>query len=128
MPLAETSSRIGLIGCGGRGTGAAENALRADKNCKLVALGDAFPDRIERSLGVLEKSMGDKLFAEKINVPAERKFSGFDAYKHVSTRWTWCCSARRRAFGRRICRRPSRPASTFFAKSPWLWMALECCP
>jgi predicted dehydrogenase len=71
--------RIGLIGCGGRGTGAAENALRADANCKLVALGDAFPDRIERCLGVL----GDRSLADKVDVPAERRFTGFDAYKQV---------------------------------------------
>jgi myo-inositol 2-dehydrogenase / D-chiro-inositol 1-dehydrogenase len=75
--------RIGLIGCGGRGSGAAENAVRADKNCKLVALGDAFPDRIEKCLGVLGKSMGDRLYAEKIDVPPEQRFAGFDAYKHV---------------------------------------------
>jgi myo-inositol 2-dehydrogenase / D-chiro-inositol 1-dehydrogenase len=75
--------RIGLVGCGGRGTGAAENAVRADRNCKLVALGDAFPDRIEKCLSVLGKSMGDQLFAEKVAVPAERRFSGFDAYKQV---------------------------------------------
>ena len=39
--------RVGLIGCGGRGTGAASQALNADKNVKLVAMGDAFPDRLE---------------------------------------------------------------------------------
>ena len=39
--------RIGLIGCGGRGTGAAVNALGADKNCKLVAMADAFSDRLQ---------------------------------------------------------------------------------
>jgi myo-inositol 2-dehydrogenase/D-chiro-inositol 1-dehydrogenase len=75
--------RIGLVGCGGRGTGAAENAVRADKNCKLVALGDAFPDKIEKCVGVLRRSLGDGLFAEKVDVPAERRFSGFDAYKQV---------------------------------------------
>ena len=40
--------RIGLVGCGGRGTGAAENALGADKNCKLVAMADAFSDRLKQ--------------------------------------------------------------------------------
>ncbi len=75
--------RIGLIGCGGRGTGAAENAVRADKNCKLVALADAFPDRIEKCMGDLRRSLGDEVFAEKVDVPAERRFTGFDAYKQA---------------------------------------------
>ena len=47
--------RIGLIGCGGRGTGAASQALRADKNVKLTAMGDAFADRIQTSLDRLKK-------------------------------------------------------------------------
>ena len=57
--------RIGLIGCGGRGTGAASQALRADKNVKLTAMGDAFADRIQTSLDRLKK-MDD--IASKINV------------------------------------------------------------
>src|SRR5260221_175547 len=68
--------RIGLIGCGSRGSGAAVQAVRADKNCKLVALGDAFADKAEDCLGVLKASMGDSLFAEKVDVPPERRFSG----------------------------------------------------
>src|SRR6516165_9148359 len=47
--------RVGLIGCGGRGTGAAAQALSADKEAKLVAMGDAFADRIEQSLTTLRK-------------------------------------------------------------------------
>ena len=39
--------KIGLVGCGGRGTGAASNALTADKNCVLTAVGDAFPEQAE---------------------------------------------------------------------------------
>ncbi|HEY7158006.1 MAG TPA: twin-arginine translocation signal domain-containing protein, partial [Gemmataceae bacterium] len=42
--------RVGLIGCGSRGTGAAEQALNADKNVKLVAMGDVFEDRLQLSL------------------------------------------------------------------------------
>src|SRR5205085_2491292 len=45
--------RVGLIGCGSRGTGAAVQALRADKNVKLVAMGDAFEDRLKESLAFL---------------------------------------------------------------------------
>lgn len=75
--------RIGLIGCGGRGRGAADNALKADRNVKLVALGDAFPDKIDGAVAELKRSLGEKLFAEKVDVPPERRFTGFDAYKHV---------------------------------------------
>src|SRR5437763_581065 len=64
--------KIGLIGCGGRGTGAAENAVRADKNCRLVALGDAFPDKVEKCIGNLRHSLGDGSFGDKVDVPPER--------------------------------------------------------
>jgi len=47
--------RIGLIGCGGRGTGAAAQALAADPSVKLVAMADAFGDRLQSSLGTLKK-------------------------------------------------------------------------
>jgi predicted dehydrogenase len=72
--------KIGLIGCGGRGTGAASQALSADPNVKLVALGDAFPDRLQASLKELQS---DETLAKKIEVPAEQCFVGFDAYKQV---------------------------------------------
>ncbi len=72
--------RVGLIGCGGRGTGAAGQALKADKAVKLVAMGDAFADRIEQSLATLQK---DGEIAGKLDVAPERRFAGFDAYKHV---------------------------------------------
>src|SRR5881394_4672504 len=68
--------KVGLIGCGGRGTGAAEQALNADPNVKLVAMGDAFPDRLQSSLKVLKKS-----HPEKVDVKEENCFVGFDAYK-----------------------------------------------
>ncbi len=72
--------RIGLIGCGGRGTGAATQALRADPNVKLVALGDAFPDRVQQCLNSLkdQKDIGDK-----VAVTPDHCFSGFDAFKNV---------------------------------------------
>src|SRR5206468_684258 len=50
--------RVGLIGCGNRGTGAAEQALSADPNVKLVAMGDAFPERIDRCLQTLRRGLG----------------------------------------------------------------------
>jgi predicted dehydrogenase len=72
--------RVGLIGCGGRGTGAASQALQADKNVKLVAMGDAFEDRLQTSLQSLSKI---EAVAGKIDVPVERQFVGFDAYEKV---------------------------------------------
>jgi predicted dehydrogenase len=72
--------RVGLIGCGGRGRGAAVQALKADPNVKLTAMGDAFADRLESSLESLQKN--DEV-AAKIDVPRERRFVGFDAYKQV---------------------------------------------
>jgi predicted dehydrogenase len=72
--------RIGLIGCGGRGTGAAGQALHADKNVKLVAMADAFADRLQKSLATIE---ADPALASKIDVPEERRFVGFNAYKDL---------------------------------------------
>jgi predicted dehydrogenase len=77
---ASNALRIGLIGCGGRGTGAAADALRADKTVKLVAMGDAFEDHLQSSLTTLRK---DEEIAGRIDVPRERCFVGFDAYKQV---------------------------------------------
>ncbi len=74
--------RVGLVGCGGRGTGAAQQALHADKNVKLVAMGDAFGDRIERCLAQMKRDLNKEVEA-KIDVPPDRRFTGFDAYKHV---------------------------------------------
>src|SRR5207302_2035058 len=69
--------KVGLVGCGGRGTGAAGQALNADSHAKLWAMADAFPDRIEKSLRELQPE------AAKVDVPPERRFAGFDAYKQV---------------------------------------------
>jgi predicted dehydrogenase len=70
--------RIGLVGCGRRGTGAAEQALKADPNVQLVALADMFEDRLKDSLNRLKE---DKALAAKIAVKPECCFTGFDAYK-----------------------------------------------
>jgi len=72
--------RVGLIGCGSRGSGAASQALMADSQVKLTAMGDAFGDRLEASLDNLKNIDG---LAAKIDVPPERRFVGFDAYKQV---------------------------------------------
>lgn len=72
--------KVGLIGCGGRGSGAAAQALRADRNVTLWAMGDAFADRIESSLAALKEELGS---SAPIDVTPERKFAGFDAYQQV---------------------------------------------
>jgi predicted dehydrogenase len=72
--------KVGLIGCGGRGSGAASQALKADSKVKLWAMGDAFQDRLELSLNSLQKIED---VAPKLDVAKERRFAGFDAYKHV---------------------------------------------
>src|SRR5436305_324666 len=72
--------RVGLVGCGGRGTGAAAQALNADKNVKLVAMGDLFPDRLKQSLETLRR---DEHIAPKIDVKPDHEYSGFEAYKGV---------------------------------------------
>lgn len=72
--------RIGFIGCGGRGTGAAAQALKADSNVELWAMGDAFPEPIERSLAAVKNAVKDD---KKFNVTSERKFVGIDAYEKV---------------------------------------------
>ncbi len=68
--------QVVLVGCGGRGTGAAADALSADKGLKLVALADVFEDRLRGSYGNLKQQ-----FRDQVDVPAERKFVGFDAYQ-----------------------------------------------
>ncbi len=71
--------KIGLVGCGGRGTGAAEQALSADSGIRLVAMADAFEDRLESSLGTLKRSG----VADRVEVAEDARFAGFDGYKKV---------------------------------------------
>ncbi len=70
--------KIALVGCGGRGTGAAVQALSADDNVELVAMADAFEDRLKSSLMNISKEMGE---TKKVNVKDENQFVGFDAAK-----------------------------------------------
>jgi len=72
------SIRLGLVGCGGRGTGAANDSVRSSKGVELVAMGDLFQDRMEESKKELKKRLG-----ESFQVDAERTFLGFDAYEKV---------------------------------------------
>ncbi len=70
--------RVGVIGCGGRGTGAAVNAVEAAEGVEIVAMGDLFEDRLDES----RRQLADHLGAS-FDVPDERAFTGFDNYKHV---------------------------------------------
>jgi predicted dehydrogenase len=74
----DNTIRLALIGCGGRGSGAVANALSVPDGgpVKLYAMADLFGNRLERSHKALTKQFGDK-----IDVPADRQFLGFDAYK-----------------------------------------------
>lgn len=79
--------KVALIGCGGRGTGAAMQALSTKENVKLVAMADAFRDQLDncyRSLtadDISDWSGGEGNLKHRIEVPEEHKFTGFDAYK-----------------------------------------------
>ena len=70
--------RVGMIGCGGRNTGAAAQALSADKGARLVAMCDIFMDRVKSKRQTLQ---GQK--ADQVVVDDDHCFAGFDGYKHV---------------------------------------------
>ena len=75
----DSTVQVALVGCGGRGTGAASNALSVKSGpIKLVAMADVFQDRLENSIGNLNKS-----HEKQVDVPNDRKFIGFDAYKEA---------------------------------------------
>jgi predicted dehydrogenase len=70
--------KVGLIGCGGRGTGAADQSMRSASGMKLYAMGDMFQDHIDNAKSNLQRKGG-----EKFDVASDRCFVGFDAYKGV---------------------------------------------
>jgi predicted dehydrogenase len=78
---ANDTIKIALIGCGGRGTGAASQALSTKQNIKLVAMADAFRDNLDNCYKSLQNEAAENGFKNKIDVPEENKFSGFDGYK-----------------------------------------------
>ena len=73
--------KIALIGCGGRGTGAAVQALSTKQNVQLVAMADAFRDRLDTSYQHILEEMAET--KTRVNVKDEHKFTGFDAYKNA---------------------------------------------
>jgi predicted dehydrogenase len=68
--------KVALIGAGGRGTGAAANILGTKANVRLVAMADAFGERLDHSLKALKK-----MFPDRVDVPEERKFTDMDGYQ-----------------------------------------------
>ncbi|WP_437188222.1 Gfo/Idh/MocA family protein [Planctomicrobium sp. SH668] len=74
--------KIGLVGCGGRGSGAAAQALQTSGKTKLIAMGDMFKDHLDNSLRQIQAEVSGKPDVE-IDVEEARKFVGFDAYKQV---------------------------------------------
>src|SRR5437763_15264116 len=74
--------KAGLVGCGGRGTEAAQQLLHGNENVELVAMGDIFEDHLEASLNEIRASKYAGV-AEKVKVDPEHHFVGFDAYKKV---------------------------------------------
>lgn len=74
----DNTLKVGLIGCGGRGTGAAVQALKADPDAILTCMADIFPDYLEESLNSLYKAN-----PTQVKVDKEHQFIGFDAYKKV---------------------------------------------
>lgn len=79
--------KVALIGCGGRGTGAAMQALLSKQNVKLVAMADAFQDRLDKCYKTITSDDNEDWsgakgnIKDKIDVPAERRFVGFDGYQ-----------------------------------------------
>jgi len=71
--------RVGLIGCGGRGTGAAIDCINSSSSIVITAIGDLFQDRLKSSL----KRLTEELNTENLAIAPERCFSGFDAFKKV---------------------------------------------
>jgi predicted dehydrogenase len=69
---------VALIGCGGRGSGAAINAMKGDPNNRLTVMCDLFPDRLNQSKQGLQRQLG-----QQFRVTDETSFSGFDGYKRV---------------------------------------------
>jgi len=70
--------KVGLVGCGGRGTGAANQALHADQNVVLTAMADVFESQLQGSLRALKGEVGDK-----VKVDPDHCFIGLDAYQKV---------------------------------------------
>src|SRR5262245_243938 len=73
--------KVGLVGCGGRGTGAALQALSTSGSVKLVAMCDAFPWKVEECYGHLARDLSDR--PDRLAVDPDHRFVGLDGYRKV---------------------------------------------
>lgn len=81
---ADDTIKVALIGCGGRGTGAAQQALSTKQNVKIVAMADAYRDRVDSAhKALMERGAKAADGSAKVDVPEDRMFVGFDAYKQA---------------------------------------------
>lgn len=82
---ASDTIKIVLVGCGGRGTGAATQALMSKQNVQLIAMADAFRDNLDKChknlVDEITNNLGADAAKKMIQVPEENKFTGFDAYR-----------------------------------------------
>jgi predicted dehydrogenase len=79
----EDTIKIAVVGCGGRGTGAAMQALSSKQNVKIVAMADAFKDNLDNCHKSLTNEINNSIgeLAKRLDVPEERRFTGFDGYQ-----------------------------------------------
>jgi predicted dehydrogenase len=75
--------KVGMIGCGGRNTGAGYQAMRADKGARLVAMCDIFMDRVQNARQVITNELAKDNKAEQVQVKDDHCFTGFDGFKRV---------------------------------------------
>src|SRR5215212_2118353 len=75
--------KVGLVGCGGRGSGAAMQAMRADSSVQLVAAADAFETSLQNGLREIKGTAEKEEMGEKIKVAPEKCFVGLDAYQKL---------------------------------------------
>jgi len=75
--------KIAVVGCGGRGTGAAMQSLSSKQNVKIVAMADAFKDNLDNCHKSLTEEINNSIgeLAKRLDVPEERRFTGFDGYQ-----------------------------------------------
>ena len=72
--------KVGLLGCGGRGSGALQQMLQGNPNTKLIAMADIFQDRVDDKLARFQKNRG---ISKQVAVDDDHKFVGIDAYKEI---------------------------------------------
>ena len=75
--------RVGMIGCGGRNTGAGAQALHADKGARLVAMCDIFLDRVKEARNAIKTDLAKDGKADQVQVTDDHCYTGFDGYKKV---------------------------------------------